>query len=751
MRIWARLTVGRPVLFLCIVLAVTVGCGMGLLRLRFDTSPNAVFSSNDRSSHQLSDLHEVFGPDDNDLLLMIEGDRLLEPQSIDRLRALRDQLQSLDDVAGVASVFDLRRGGAMLPLLPEAIPLGWDAEKIRHDLTSHPSAAGQLISDSGELMVFWVLLKGSDLTQSQIGSAIAPIDTVIEGFETDSGLRVWKAGHPAIRDGVLSSIQGSLFYGSAFAMIAGMTASLLLFRGLAPVGVCMLGPTLGSIWTFGLMGWCGVAVGGLTSSLPSLIFVIGLTDAIHLLLAANRRLAAGHTRRRAIYASLLRVGPACLLTSLTTMIGFGSLQLSRLDAVAEFGLWAGIGAAAALIADLCVLPLAIRFLPESHLHSRRGSSVPWMEGMMAAVSRMPLRIPIRVSLLGIVAFFAMLPFAIDQKVDIRWTEAIPEADETNEALRLADAELGGALPVLIIIRWPETLSFPASEINVVAGRVSKAVKETTGFAPPASIYNTLAGFPGRSWEEKYQLIEGRRGAVGRIFNPDQRQMLVSTRVPNDGAIALEERLLRLDAKLEPIMATHPDFEIEVTGTVVAAAQNMRAVIGDLARSLSVASVLIFAVMSIQFRSLLIGLISFIPNMLPLLITAAGLSILGYPLQITSALTFSLCLGLAVDDTIHVITHFQQDRRPTRSVAESVRITMLRVGPALLLTTGILVAGFGSMLLNPMPAIKLFSALCCITMIAALIGDLILLPALLMVAFRKRAPLRWPRHAMVPTR
>ena len=736
MRLWARITAGYPIPFLLLIVLITAALGSGFRFLRFDTSPNAVFASSDQSSQRLAELHRVFGPDDNDLLLMIEGDELLSHESLAHLRSLRDDLRQVHGVAGVASVFDLRLGGqTMLPLIPVNIPEERSSEDIRHDLVSHPTAKDQLISSDGKLMVFWVLLSGADLSQSEIVNSMEPIEEEIVGFENASGLRVWKTGHPAIREGVLTTIQDSLFYGTSFAVIAGATASLLLFRGFAPVGVCLLGPTLGAVWTFGLMGWFGVAVGGLTSSLPSLIFVIGLTDAVHLLLAANRQLDAGRGRVRAIYTSLQRVGPACLLTSLTTIIGFGSLLLSRLDAVAEFGVWAAIGAASALLADLCVLPLAVRFFNTTTLRKSQGS-LPWMEALMQRVAQLPIRLPIRVSLLGIAVFFALLPIAMKQTADIRWTEAIPENTETNRAMALADTKFGGALPMMVTVKWPSDDSFPSSKINIVTGKIHTAIKQTDGFAAPASIYNTLAGLPGRTWSEKYELVEGRGGAVDRILNAEENQLLVTTRVPNDGALALERRLNRLNAKLDKIAEEHQDFKIDVTGTVVAASQNMRAVIGDLARSLSIASILIFAAMTIQFRSLLIGLLSFVPNMLPLLITAAGLSLFGFPLQITSALTFSLCLGLAVDDTIHVITHFGQSRKRRLSIDEAIRNTMLRVGPALLLTTGILVAGFGSMMLNPMPAIKLFSALCCVTMIAALIGDLILLPALLVVGYRK---------------
>ena len=185
---------------------------------------------------------------------------------------------------------------------------------------------------------------------------------------------------------------------------------------------------------------------------------------------------------------------------------------------------------------------------------------------------------------------------------------------------------------------------------------------------------------------------------------------------------------------------------------------MRSFIGDLGVSLAVASVLIFVVLAFAFRSLRLGLVSVIPNSLPLLVTAAGLVLFGYPLQITSALTFSLCLGLAVDDTIHVMMRYRRltsntgtgrnqnngtsdgpasaaraatvaDERCNRS---AVRETINQVGPALAITTAILVSGFAAMLISPMPGIQMFSLLGCIILITAFLGDLLILPAMLLV-------------------
>ena len=145
----------------------------------------------------------------------------------------------------------------------------------------------------------------------------------------------------------------------------------------------------------------------------------------------------------------------------------------------------------------------------------------------------------------------------------------------------------------------------------------------------------------------------------RLVSDEKRRLVVTAQVPNEGATALEKQLVPLERLLARIERQHPGYSIHVTGTVVAAARNMRSFIGDLGVSLAVASVLIFVVLAFAFRSLRLGLISVIPNSLPLLVTAAGLVLFGYPLQITSALTFSLCLGLAVDDTIHVMMRYRR--------------------------------------------------------------------------------------------
>ncbi len=307
-------------------------------------------------------------------------------------------------------------------------------------------------------------------------------------------------------------------------------------------------------------------------------------------------------------------------------------------------------------------------------------------------------------------------------------------------MQRADTAIGGALLAYVMIRWPHDQTFPSQQIVSAAARTQQALRQAPGFAADFSILNILAATPGRSIADRYQRFSRiRKSLRSNLINPAEQTLLVTPRVRNDGAAALGGRLEHLEQLLQEIRTEFPDFSVTVTGTVVAASKNMNAIILDLARSLAIAAVLIFAIFTIAFRSLRLGLLSVVPNTLPLLVTAAGLTLFGLPLQITSALTFSLCLGLAVDDTMHVLIRFRTANKYANNRQSAVTATIQHVGPALVITTLILLAGFTAMLASPLPGVRLFAALSALTLVTALIGDLMIFPAMLVcvVADNKR--------------
>jgi predicted RND superfamily exporter protein len=183
-------------------------------------------------------------------------------------------------------------------------------------------------------------------------------------------------------------------------------------------------------------------------------------------------------------------------------------------------------------------------------------------------------------------------------------------------------------------------------------------------------------------------------------------------------------------KFAAIVAEYPEFQIELTGEAIVESQAVQQVVKELFYSLVLAAVIIFVVITIAVRSIRFGLLSLIPNIFPLVATGAMRACIDTSLDIASACSFAICLGIAVDDTIHFLMRFRHEREQGHDVEASIRRTFVTVGSALVMTTVVMVAGIGSVMISELQTHFLFASMACATIGSALLGDLIILPALL---------------------
>ena len=200
--------------------------------------------------------------------------------------------------------------------------------------------------------------------------------------------------------------------------------------------------------------------------------------------------------------------------------------------------------------------------------------------------------------------------------------------------------------------------------------------------------------------------------------------------PNPADDPATPPLARIREGVESIELRRPGTQIWVTGITVVAVDQLNRMIVDLASSLGLAVVVIVGVMMIALRSVRLGLVTVVPNVFPLAVTAAFLVWSGRRLELTSVVVFSVCLGIAVDDTIHFIMRYRRELVVDGDVGEALGRTLSAVGAALLTTTAVLVGGFAVVQLSEIPTMRLFSTLACLALLSALVGDLIFLPALL---------------------
>jgi predicted RND superfamily exporter protein len=224
-----------------------------------------------------------------------------------------------------------------------------------------------------------------------------------------------------------------------------------------------------------------------------------------------------------------------------------------------------------------------------------------------------------------------------------------------------------------------------------------------------------------------------------FFVPEDRWTTVTFRVRDLGIAKYGPVFERIEAGLKRIADEHPTFNLYLSGSAAWRWRNLYQIVVDLAMSLGSASVIIFGVLGLAFRSVRIGLISIIPNVFPLAVTGTFLVLAGQALEVVSVCAFTVCLGIAVDDTIHFLTRFSEERDEGYNDLEAIQRAFTGAGTGMIMTTLVLVVGFATVVFSDMREQRIFASMGALTLISALVADLFLLPALLLRFARPRKP------------
>ena len=511
-----------------------------------------------------------------------------------------------------------------------------------------------------------------------------------------------------------------------------LIAALVLFRGLSAVIIVALAPAIGVFWTMGLLHFADLQDNPFNDIIvPVLISLVGLTDSVHLMVEIRQQRAAGHDTREAARRGIARVGLACLLTSVTTAIGFLSLMTAHHEIVRDFGWCCVVGIAMTFVSVLTVIPLGCRSPLGRRLHIGIGKSL--VDGQLRRIGPLVdwvLRRDRRIALAAIASTILLAAISLQLTPDEKRYSGLSESGEAAQALRHLDDALGGLEFGYVSLSW--TADAREGELLEVLTKVDRLLESEPLIGHPIGLHQLLEALPGDGEpDERMSLLELLPPELKRSFYvPEYRTASVQFRIKDLGIAAYSDTFTRIEAKLDGLMQTHPEFSLRLEGDAVWRWTNVYRIVTDLAKSLGTASVVIWLVLTMVYRSVRIGLISIIPNLFPLAATATILAISGQHLEMVTVCVFTICVGIAVDDTIHFLTRYQEESRGGGTHHEVIRRAFSGVGSALLMTTIVLVTGLASAILGDSRDARIFGIMGCITLATALFADIILLPAML---------------------
>ena len=685
----------------------------------------------------------------SDVVLVCESDQFFTYAGA---TAMREVVRALEAEEIVRNVMWMDRApplnlfGLPEPLLPRGQASERKFERSRERAMQHPFVGGQLVSEDGRVVPLFISIKRHLVfSDGQIVSGLRHVAERVVAKHPDFKVHFSTTGTlPMVVTALASHDANQVrFQTIAYALI--LIMSVVLFRGIIATIVLALAPAMGVFWTLGFERLFLNFENNpfVDVVLPILISLVGFTDGVHLLVQIRRNRAGGMPGAEAAVVGLRQVGLACALTSLTTAIGFGSLFLAEHEFVRQFGQSCVLGVVLAFVAVIVLIPLACRSPLGKRIHvgHQQGlidQNLMRISGMIEAV----LRRPRTISATAIAATAVLAGFTLLLRPDDRRMNTLPDNSEAALALKTLDHSLGGLdeVRVEIVVQGKAGQDEPFLELLEVTDRVHQLVAAEPLFSRPISLTSLLAALPGEGDSRN-------RASMTSLLPPPLLEMFgsrkdltssVRFRVQDLGIAVCGPAFEKLENEFQNIQKSQPNMAISLEGSAVWRWRNLYQIVLDLASSLGFASLFIFGVLAVAYRSLRLGLISVVPNVFPLAVSGAYLYFTGQALEVVSVCAFTCCLGIAVDDTIHFLTRYVDEQQPGVDRPEAIRRAFVNVGTALIMTTLVLVVGLLSVLLSDSRDHRTFAILGTITLATALFADLVFLPAMIAVFDRNKS-------------
>jgi predicted RND superfamily exporter protein len=672
-----------------------------------------------------------------DAILVARSPHFFTPQGSESIRKVVAQLEALPSVASVqwldqtppVNIFGLAE-----PVLPRSRATQQRFDAARNKATQHPLVVGQSLSPDAETLLLairynWIhVLDEKDSTDRLLETAQRQADLFPE-----SPVRFSITGPVPIRLMMIRHQERNqkLYQLIGYGMVLAM--AMILFRGLSVVFTVALAPIVGVLWTLGILRYFQLQLNPFSDViLPVLLSLVGFTDGVHMIVHIRRKLSEGRSAYEACRQTLEEVGMACFLTSLTTAIGMGSLVFANHQVVREFGTSCVLGVTLTWISVMLVIPLICRTGWSRRLAN--GTERNLVDGWMPGIERVMEFFLARsrwVSLFSILLLGVLGAATLTLRPDDRRASSFPSGSPEQQTLHWMDESMGGLDQCRIELRWNDS-ALPLPKILGLLEEVEAFLKERPLVGHPLSIARLLTWLPGdQPVSDKSSMIALLPPPLkSMLFDEKAQRATISFRVQDLGTRTYQPIFEEIESMLRQKEQDYPGVEMTMEGEPIWRWRNLYQIVTDLVQSLGSAAIVIFGVMALVYRSLRIGIISVIPNLLPLAAAGAWMAATGQPLEIVSVCAFTVCLGIAVDDTIHFLSRYQLEQSRHLDRKTIIRKSFSAVGSGLVMTTLVLLAGFSSVLFSDTRDHRVFASLGAITIAIALVCDLLLLPCLL---------------------
>lgn len=774
--------------------AVLIGVLLTQLpHVTLDTSMEGFLHADDPALKTYNAFRDQFGRDEL-IIVGLRPDAVFDQAFLSTLKAIHKDLEAsvpyLDEVTSLINARNTR--GEADELIVEDLLEKWprtEAEMalVRQRALAHPMYRNLLLSADGAFTTLIVrtraaaappseedIIQGFEeataedeppsdspthyLTDEQNTEVVEAVDAIVQKYKAQ-GHRIRLAGTPVVTHFLKWAMIRDMRKFMIMVVSAVAVALFAMFRRISGVLFSLGIVALSFLSTLSLMALTGTALKIPTQVLPSFVLAVGVGTSVHILAIFYQRLEKGDTKREAVIFALGHSGLAILMTNMTTAAGLLSFAGADVAPVADLGIFASVGVMLSFVYTVVLLPPLVALAPfrsRSHRASRFAHNPSRMDRLLQTISRIATTHPRKI--LGASAIVILLSIICAFQIrfshyPLQWFKADNTIRRDTEEI---DNTMRGSMTIEVVLDTAEDNGWHSPDRLKrldAANAAMEALTHADNYVGKAFSLTTILK------EINQALNENRKEAYAV---PDDRDLIAQEFLlfENSGSDDLEDFIDRRFSKARFTMkfpfkdAVHykpfqrmvenyfhahfPDTDLKFTGMISLLARTISNTISSLAESYAIAMVVITCLMILLIGRLRIGLLSMIPNLAPILLMMGVIGAFKFPMDMFTMMVASIAIGLAVDDTIHFMHNFRRYYEASGDPDQAVYETLHTTGRAMLVTTVVLSMGFFIYMFASLNNIIRFGFLTGVTLIAALLADYFLAPALMVMVNKKKA-------------
>lgn len=724
---------------------------------------------NDPDMIMLQDFRKQFGEDGNIIAIGFRDSAIYEQKNFE---AYRDFARTVRQISGVSEVIALPLLKMILKdteksrfylanIFPEAVRSEQEFDSLMGIARDQKLYMGQLVNTSNGATMMVVSVNKDVMNSALREPMTASLLEAAAIFEKETNIKAHYAGLPFIRTVVTNQVRREMkIFLIASVLITGLIM-FVFFRSSRAVIFSMIIIGIVVIWTVGTLALFGFKITLLTGLIPPVIVTIGITNAIYLLNKYHLEFAKTHNKLQAISTVVNKMGLATFLTNLTVAIGFLTLLSTDILVLREFGIVAGINIMALFFVSLVMIPSVFSWLPtpsERHLRhlnfSVMGKFLKMIDSMVTHQRTVIYIASITVALASAYGIWQLR--SVSYMVD-----DVPEESTVKKDLEFFEANFSGIMPLEMVVEFKTKRRRPILDV-----RNLQKIEEFETFldsipevSKPVSLLSFVKAAKQAFYNnnpERYTLptrneaafimryMKGQSDNTG-LFNSfvdsTFSKMRISAQMADIGSERMDSLVqYSIEPKMKAIFVSDGQDSImtSITGTTKLFIKGNKFLIDNLKESLLLAFLLITLSMVILFANVRMIIISLIPNLLALMITAGIMGYFGIPLKASTALIFSITFGISVDNSIRFLAKYRQEILSNNfRIAPAVTDSILETGKSIIYTSIVLFAGFIIFAFSDFGGTIALGVLTSTTLVISMFTNLILLPALILTFDRPK--------------